>query len=193
MFVLDSYRPIETYYWLKTLRLSSNLFTNNVKWLVNLLCCYIGGFPCTPYSFLHVGTQLLQDPNARQLFRILRNCRQVRPAVTRLVAIKDVWWCMILSDVCTCVHQLITLISSLKNQVSEIILLENVMGFERVLDRILSLIRRNLVGYLARITSNLVHEQKKTRNRFEKCVLHSTYEVWMCGSPSLTASWPTYI
>ena len=35
------------------------------------------------------------------------------------------------------------------------------MGFERVLDRILSLIRRNLVGYLARITSNLVHEQKR--------------------------------
>eukprot|EP00435_Cladocopium_sp_Y103_P013908 s3522_g3.t1 len=89
-------------------KLVDDLFKNNVSWLMNHLCCYICGFPCTPYSFLHVGTQLLQDPNARQLFRILRNCRRLRPAI---------------------------------------ILLENVMGFARVLDRVLSLIRRNLDGY----------------------------------------------
>ena len=44
------------------------------------------------------------------------------------------------------------------------------MGFERVLDRILSLIRRNLVGYLARITSDLVQNKKMRRVRFTVCM-----------------------
>lgn len=42
---------------------------------------YVAGFPCTPYSGLGK-TELLQDPNAEQLFETIRRLRRIRPAVT---------------------------------------------------------------------------------------------------------------
>lgn len=34
---------------------------------------YACGFPCTPYSALHSGSALLQDPNAKQMWQSIRH------------------------------------------------------------------------------------------------------------------------
>ena len=33
---------------------------------------YTCGFPCTPFSTLHIGTRLLEDPNSQQMLRCIK-------------------------------------------------------------------------------------------------------------------------
>lgn len=66
------------------MRLADDVLTKDVSHLRNKICAYCCGFPCTPYSFLHTGTSLLQDANCQQLFQIVRNCKRMLPAVSGL-------------------------------------------------------------------------------------------------------------
>lgn len=50
-----------------------------VSWEVAL---YVAGFPCTPYSTLGLG-EMLADKNARQLFRVIGNMKEMQPAASR--------------------------------------------------------------------------------------------------------------
>ena len=43
---------------------------------------YTAGFPCTPYSALHAFSELLSDPEARQLHQVIENAKGMKPAVT---------------------------------------------------------------------------------------------------------------
>ena len=51
-------------------------------WCSGQVSVYCAGFPCTPFSMLHYATQLLQDPNARQLLKVIANCRVMEPGVS---------------------------------------------------------------------------------------------------------------
>ena len=55
---------------------------NSVLWFWccwRQVCLYVVGFPCQPYSYLHQGSSLLKDPNARQLFQTIRNVKRMKP------------------------------------------------------------------------------------------------------------------
>ena len=49
------------------------------SWQVSLYCA---GFPCTPFSMLHYDSELSQDPNARQMLKVISNCHVMKPGVS---------------------------------------------------------------------------------------------------------------
>ena len=145
------------FYILIQLRLGSNMFRQRVGhllnqagygWVMSLcskggfgqsfccqVCLYITGFPCTTFSSLHWNTSLLGDVNSKQLFKTIRNIRQMRPFDTCLGIV--------------CMHSLLATFgrTELGTQ-TQVCILENVMGFRRVLDHVLNLIHRNVPGLL---------------------------------------------
>ena len=85
----------------QSLRLAENMLTADVRWLkdkagphqptcawLQSVTCdaqvslYTCGFPCTPFSLLHGYSKMLDDPNARQLWRTLHNIDVINPAAT---------------------------------------------------------------------------------------------------------------
>lgn len=48
---------------------------------------YVAGFPCTPFSTLHVGSRFLDEPDAKQFFAAVDTIRQCSP---RLAVLENV-------------------------------------------------------------------------------------------------------
>ena len=49
-------------------------------WVLGQVAFYSSGFPCKPYSWLHWGTQLLAEPDAKPLWQSIRNFKLAAPA-----------------------------------------------------------------------------------------------------------------
>ena len=95
---------------------------------------YVAGFPCTPYSLLHWQSLLLEDPNVRQLWKVLQNIADCQPAVTQLNYMSVLMLCQ-LSPANTCFSP-------------QAALLENVMGFKRCWEKVKEIIGEKLPKYL---------------------------------------------
>jgi hypothetical protein len=61
---------------------SVNLYMQHPADFALEVCLYGAGFPCTPFSLLHWGSQLLQEQEARQMYRVLDNIKDCQPAAT---------------------------------------------------------------------------------------------------------------
>lgn len=61
---------------------SVNLYMQHPADFALKVCLYGAGFPCTPFSLLHWGSQLLQEQEARQMYRVLDNIKDCQPAAT---------------------------------------------------------------------------------------------------------------
>ena len=108
---------------------------------------YVAGFPCTPYSLLHAGSELLRDQNARQFFKVIRNIKSTEPAASQLQ-----WF----QTVSMCVSHIVSSFSGSADYhwpmvPTKICILENVLGFQRVLNVVVPILNRNLPGHLERI------------------------------------------
>ncbi len=56
------------------------LWTN--EWILSKVTLYAAGFPCTPYSMLHWGSALLNDPEARQMYKVIDNLESCQAPVS---------------------------------------------------------------------------------------------------------------
>ena len=99
---------------------------------------YAAGFPCTPFSYLHFGSSLLRDANARQLFRCISNLAELQPADPwqsydqQRIRVCVCWMCAYVFHVCC--YCLLTKMG----------LLENVPGFARVIHPVLEYLHKKL-------------------------------------------------
>lgn len=69
-----------------------------IEWVEVML--YTAGFPCQPYSVLSSTRLMLSDPNARQLWAVIRNMKRTRPMEPRILSAKFAFFifaCVILS------------------------------------------------------------------------------------------------
>lgn len=107
-------------------------------WCSGQVSVYCAGFPCTPFSMLHYASELLQDPNARQLLKVVSNCRVVEPGVS---------WSTI-DEISNLTVQSRSNLHEHNAVPSKVIVLENVMGFLRCLKKVEKLLRANLPGHL---------------------------------------------
>ena len=97
---------------------------------------YVAGFPCTPYSLLSTTRRMLHDQNAKQLFRVIKRIRRYRPKVS--------WIENVVVQCCAMhLHVRCSALWFLKTKVG---VLENVLGFKPILDKILALIQTNVPG-----------------------------------------------
>jgi len=55
---------------------------------------YVAGFPCTPFSSLHNGSQLLGDMNARQFWAVIETIEIVRPVLCILENVMGIKRCL---------------------------------------------------------------------------------------------------
>ena len=101
---------------------------------------------------------MLHDPNAAQLWAVIRNIRDIRPMepcltnndTSQHVSMTALF---LLSDIeCHILKQMME---------TKIALLENVLGFRSVLDVVIAIIRRNVPGFLCSI-STIFHILEET-------------------------------
>jgi site-specific DNA-cytosine methylase len=59
-----------------------DMFKQDVKKLKGNLCLYAAGYPCTPFSCLHSHSEMLEDRNARQMWKCVENIAETQPAAT---------------------------------------------------------------------------------------------------------------
>ncbi len=103
--------------------------------ILGQVACYAAGFPCKPYSLLNNHSKMLYDRNAQQLYQIIRNLKVCKPAVSR-------FWHSTSFNMLP-LRKLSLWVSVIRNG-SKFGLLENVLGFKRVMGRVLGVLRQNL-------------------------------------------------
>lgn len=103
---------------------------------------YGAGFPCTPFSSLHTSTALLEDKNARQLYQVIENIRLIEPAETCHATISFVEGQGIGPK-----HDTVAL---------KVALLENVVGFLRVVNIVWEILKQKLPEKLGQFITNSV-------------------------------------
>lgn len=93
---------------------------------------YCAGFPCQPYSVLSNTRQMLSDPNAKQLLRVIKRIKRYRP--------KAAWH---VSERSNTLRLLICMLAWF-----QVVLLENVLGFMPLVAGLIELIHENCKGFL---------------------------------------------
>ena len=91
---------------------------------------WVAGFPCTPYSALHSGSALLAEPEARQFYESVARFKNLQAPVSR--------------------H-----IEQIQKRLTQLGLLENVIGLHRVKNQIMNHLMSELPSNLATIFYSL--------------------------------------
>lgn len=134
---------------------------------------YVCGFPCTPFSVLHADSDLWKEAEAKQLFQCIRRLKSLQPIATWHIFVCYLEWTLSI-DV------------SFLEFATEASLLENVVGFRRVLEKILKLLRENLPQYLVFNLYELWNPLPISYEIYPMCVPGPRYEItWQYIDPHL--------